>query len=158
MPTNNGMAGKPITGNRLHKNATILNPLTGLPLFGLFPSIAQKEVLFEGGPIYLRYGQHVGYSRGWGFEHIWKARYPNICVFDEAMPAVTGLVTKILVQGASIHYEYGIGRAENRSTVFHSREGVVIVEERLDGQNKAFYSIVTAYPGKKANGPKIGAI
>lgn len=155
---NKGVGGRPINGNRLHKNAPIVNPLTGLPIFGMFPSIAQKDVAFEGGPIYMRYGQHHGFKRGWGFEHIWQARYPEICVFDEALPVVTGLVTKILVGGASIHYEYGLGSADRRSTVFRSSAGVVIVEERMDGQNKAFYSIVTAYPGQKANGPKIGAI
>lgn len=158
VPKNKEVAGKPINGNRLPRNAPIVNPVTGLPIFGVFPSIDQKEVKFEGGPIYLRYGQHFGYNRGWGFEHIWQARYPGICLFDEAMPVVTGLVTKILVGGASIHYEYGLGSSDRRSTVFRSSAGVVIVEERVDGQNKAFYSIVTAYPSKKVNGPKIGAI
>lgn len=144
--------------NKPAQSTIINNPSTGLPLFGMYPAIALPEVTFSGGPIYLRYGKHIGPNRGWGLEHIWKARFPNEPDYLTATPKVADLITSILVQGASIHYEYGLGSGAQRSSVFRNSTGVVIVEERQGGRNEIFYSIVTAIPCKNVNGPKIGAI
>ena len=144
--------------NKPSKSSLIINPATGLSSFGTFPAINSQGAIFLGGPIFLRYGEHYGMGRGWGFEHIWQARFPSAIDQAAAEPLVLGLVCGILVPGASIHYEFGLGSAANRSTVFRSSAGVVVVEERLDGRNDAFYSIVTAFGSRKANGPVIGAI
>lgn len=144
--------------NKPSKSSPVINPTTGLPSFGTFPAINSQGAVFAGGPIYLRYGEHYGTSRGWGFEHIWQARFPTAIDIAAATPLVTGLIGRIIVSGASIHYEFGLGSASRRSTVFRSSAGVVIVEERLDGLNNAFYSIVTAFGATKAYGPVIGAI
>ncbi len=74
------------------------------------------------------------------------------------MPQVIVLICSIITAGATIHYEGGTGSAERRSSVFKNAAGVVIVEERQDGQNDVFYSIVTAFQAHKVNGPVIGAI
>ncbi len=137
----------------------IVNPVNGLASFGTFPPINSGGAVFVGGPIYLRYGRHVGVGHGWGFEHIWQARFPSCVDQPSATAHVAGLVNSILVPGASIHYEFvGMGSADRRSSVFRSRAGVLIVEERKDGNNNVFYSIVTAIQTQKVNGPKIGAI
>jgi hypothetical protein len=136
----------------------INNPRTGQPLFGMFPSINTQHVTFVGGPIYLRYGRHFGTNQGFGFEHIWQARFPTCSDLKTATALVADLIASILTKGATIHYEFGTGNADRRSTVFKSKAGVVIVEERLDGNNDVFYSIVTAFEAPKANGPVIGSL
>lgn len=144
---------------RLSPATRIINPATGSDSFGVFPEIARPEVYFSGGPIYLRYGRHHGPQRGWGLEHIWQARFPLCKDISEAKILVTQLVNGILISGASIHYEFvGMGSAAQRSSVFRSHTGVVVVEERQDGKNAVFYNIVTAIATPKVNGPKIGAI
>jgi hypothetical protein len=139
--------------------ATAINhPRTGQPLFGTFPSINTQHAVFAGGPIYLRYGRHFGPNQGFGFEHIWQARFPSCSDLKTATNLVANLILSIMTKGATIHYEFGTGSADRRSTVFKSKAGVVIVEERLDGNNDFFYSIVTAFEAPKANGPVIGSL
>lgn len=152
------VAGNPQYAKKTPQSQLILNPATGLPGFGSFPAINTQRVIFSGGPIYLRYGVHSGPSRGWGFEHIWQARFPNCPDQQSAIPEVTGLINRILIPGATIHYEFGLGSGERRSSIFKNSAGIVIVEERMDGQNKIFYGIVTAFCAHNVNGPVIGAI
>lgn len=136
----------------------INNPVTGTPVFGVFPALSVPGVEFESGPIYLRFGVHLGRNRGWGLEHIWQGHFGSSLTFQDAEPKVTGLLNSIIVPGAAIHYEYGLGKAENRSTVFRSSSGIVIVEKKLDGSNQVFYSVVTAFPARRANGSVIGTL
>jgi hypothetical protein len=155
------VAGNPLFAHLAAKPspATPINhPRTGQPLFGTFPSISTQHVTFAGGPIYLRYGRHFGAKQGFGFEHIWQARFPACSDLKAATTLVADLITSILTKGATIHYEFGTGSADRRSTVFKSKAGVVIVEERRDGNNDVFYSIVTAFEAPKANGPVIGSL
>ena len=152
------VAGNPLFAKRPSPASTINNPATGTAIFGQFPEIKDKTVEFEAGPIYLRYGAHWGDGSGYGFEHIWQARFRRALTSEEAMPLVTGLVNSILVSGANILYEYNLGSASARSTVFRSPAGVVIVERKLDGQNNVFYSIVTAYSTSQAHGAVIGRL
>lgn len=140
-------------------NDLIINPATGLAKFGDFPEIKERNgtVLFSGGEIYLRYGNHTEAHRGFGFAHIWQARFPDCLTFEEAKPKVLDLVCGILANRATIHYEYNsmreIGR---RPTIFKNSKGSVVVEERQDGHNNLFYSIVTAYQGQNARGRLVG--
>ncbi len=150
------VAGNPQYAKKPSPATTINNPATGTASFGVFPAIDLAGVEFAEGPIYLRYGTHLGNGRGWGFEHIWQARFATAVDQTAAMPLVTNLLNSILVTGAPIHYEYGLGSAEDRSAVFRSAAGVVIVERRFDGANNTFYSIVTTYQARKVNGAIIG--
>jgi hypothetical protein len=153
------VAGNPQYARKPRPSEPIINPATGLPQFGFFPSINSRGVIFVGGPILLRYGEHYSIGRGWGFEHIWQARFPECQDQHSATQKVIALICSIITSGAKIHYEYvGHGSGSNRSSVFKSKAGVVIVEERQDGQNSTFYSIVTAFFAQKVYGPVIGAI
>jgi hypothetical protein len=136
----------------------INNPITGTPVFGMFPELSVSGVEFAAGPIYLRFGAHFGANRGWGFEHIWQGHFASCLTFHDAEPKVTGLLNSIVVPGATIHYEYGLGKAEKRSTVFRSAAGVVVVERMTDGGNQVFYSVVTAFPARMARGYVIGRL
>lgn len=152
------IAGNPLYQAKQNKNELILDPRSGGPIFGQFPEISFQNITFEAGPIYLRYGEHIAVGRGWGFEHIWKSRFPTALTKDDATPLVTGLVGGILISGAAIHHEYGLGSQSARTSVFRSRHGVAIIERRTDGKNNVFYSVVTAFSATKVNGPKIGSI
>lgn len=152
------IAGNPQYARKPSPSRIIVNPATALPTFGTFPPINTQDADFGGGPIYLRYGKHIGPSQGWGFEHIWQARFPECLDQSSATPKVVALISSIIVPGAAIHYEFGIGSANRRASVFRSGRGVVVVEERKDGSNKLFYGIVTVFSALKTNGSKIGAI
>lgn len=152
------VAGNPLYAKPPTQSTPILNPATGLPQFGVFPAINTRDADFGGGPIYLRYGKHYETGRGYGFEHIWRARFPSCVLRSDAEPLVTALVASILSTGATIHYEGGLGSAERRTSIFRSRAGVLVVEERQDGSGAIFYGIVTAFKTAKVNGPVIGAI
>lgn len=143
-----------------NENSLINNPATGLAKFGNFPEIKERDgkILFSSGDIYLRYGIHTSSHRGFGFAHIWQERFPGCLTFEEAEPKVLGLVCGILVNRAAIHYEYNAMReVGKRPTIFKSSKGSVVVEERLDGLNNVFYSIVTAYKGWNARGSLVGS-
>ena len=155
--SNNISQGTPVTAQQLPVNSAILNPATGTPVFGTFPAISIPRVCFAGGPIYLRFGKHFG-KGGWGLEHIWKARFGYIPDLATAQPLVTGLVCSILKPGTAIHYEAELGARSKRCSAFSSSQGVVVVEERADGQNQAFYSIVTAFPSRNVHGFRIGSL
>lgn len=152
------VASPPGYGKKPSKATSINNPLSGTAIFGTFPAISTQGVEFEEGPIYLRYGEHFGPKRGWGLEHIWQAHFADALTAADATPMVTGLLNAILVPGATIHYEYNLGSASERSTVFRSAAGVVIVERKFDGQNRVFYSIVTAFRTPRAHGAIIGKL
>lgn len=112
------------------------------------------------GPIRLRYGEHKGPQSGFGLAHIWEARNFRSEVLSTPVSAiahVANLIDGVLQPGAEIFHEGAAGRYD-RATVFKSANGTVIVEERVDGWGKAFYSIVTAIPNKKARGVKIGTL
>lgn len=145
----------PLATQTRPKNSSITNPSTGTAIFGMFPQIKGRDVSFVGGPILLRFGSH---QQRWGFEHIWHGHFSDIPDFVSAEPEVTSFVCRILSRGAAIHYEYLLGKAEKKSTVFRNQQGVVIVEERPDGKNGAFYSIVTAFPAARVHGSVIGRL
>ena len=144
---------------RVNFNQLITNPATGKTSFGTFPLIDFRRAQFAGGPIVLRRGRHTETGHGFGFMHIWQARYPQCTTESTAISLVTDLISRIIAPGASIHYEFvNLGSADRRTSVFRNGNGIVVVEERLDDRASAFYSIVTAYPAQRVNGHKIGAL
>lgn len=139
-------------------NKSLDNPKTGTPIFGFFPEIKASRVSFEEGPIYLRYGVHHGPNRGFGLVHIWEEHLKREVSAMAALPRAADLILAILQKQATIHYEYEMGKAADRTAVLKSNSGMVILERRQDGLNNVYYSIVTAFPGKKAHGQLIGKI
>lgn len=153
--------GTPVVGVvRPRPAQEIVNPLTGTVDWGQFPETDVKTRVFPAGPIRLRYGEHKGPNNGYGLAHIWEAHFKS----DEhgtpmlGLVAVANFMAGILMPGAQIFYEFGNGRAGAKNTIFKSKKGIVIVEERQDGQGNTFYSIVTAFPGRNAHGQLVGTI
>lgn len=119
-----------------------------------FPDIVLRgESLFQAGRIVLRYGEHQGPNRGFGFEHIWKEHFGGVADHDTAMADVERFVRAIVRPGVAIHYEAG-----KRAAIFSSLNGLAIVQEMVDGQNVIFYSVITAFSGRNANGSRVGAV
>lgn len=153
-------AGTVIANVRPRPSQEITNPKTETVDWGFFPGVDVKTRVFPAGPIRLRYGEHKGPKRGYGLAHIWEAHFKSdeLNTPMQALPVIADFVSEILRAGAQIIYEYGNGRAGDKSTVFKSRKGVVIIEERQDAQNNTFYSIVTAFPGTKVHGKLVGTL
>lgn len=153
------VAGNPQYAPKISRNQEIKNPRTDGLDWGQFPEITTAGKHFPAGPIRLRYGEHKGPERGFGLEHIWEARKYKSAVVNTPMLAinlVANLLESILQSGAEIYYEGAMARSTDRAMVFKSKEGTVIVEERVDGSGKTFYSIVTAIPNTTAKGTLIG--
>lgn len=137
----------------------IAHPKTGTLDWGHFPEIETQGVTFQAGPIRLVYGAHFGPNRGFGLEHIWEAHFkltePNNPL--AALDAVAAFLGEIIQSGSVIYYEGGLGNDANKSMLFKTKAGVVIVEMRADSRTQpCFYSIVTAFPGKNPQGYVIG--
>lgn len=152
------IAGNPLYPPKPKPNKTLDNPLTGTPVFGYFPKLDVGGRAFEEGEILLKYGQHYGPNRGFGLVHIWQEHFAIHETAEAALPDVAAFISSVLRPAATIHYEYGIGSSSDRTTVLRTTTGLVILEARSDGLNNCYYAVVTAFPGRKANGPVIGAI
>jgi hypothetical protein len=151
---------QPAAAIKISKNKAIANPRTGTFDWGQFPETDVDGYVFEAGPIRLRYGEHRGPNNGYGLAHIFEAHFKT----EEAdtpfaaMGAIADFLFSIICEGAQIFYEYGVGRAGEKTTVFMSSKGTVIVERRLDGNNNVFYSIVTAFPSRRVHGELVGVL
>lgn len=142
--------------NNKNKNRYVVNPVSLTPSFGTFPTINSRGIVFLEGEIYLKHGEHTAANRGFGREHIW-AEHQRYLI-ENGYPSkeeVARYVADIIQPNASIHSEFEQLR-NKRVQVVKSAVGLVVLEERLDGANVNFYSVITAYRGK-AKGPKIGA-
>ncbi len=109
--------------------------------------------------IHLRYGRHFGPHRGYGLMHIWQEHFAGIPDSPGAEQAVCSFITTIITPGAAIHYEGGTSIAQdNRSAIFRTRQGLAVVEQKLDGRGDAYYSVVTAYRSERVHGQRVGTL
>jgi hypothetical protein len=141
--------------NRRPRSERLLCPISNTEVFGSIPELKNRNdaVLFPPGAIHLRYGQHFGRHRGFGFVHIWNQHFASIEHHDTALDAVRHAISRVLRPGASIHLEAG-----NRLECFRPSVGVAILELRATG-NDTYYSVVTGgYVPRNAKGPRIGAL
>jgi hypothetical protein len=138
----------------------VTNPKTQTVEWGCFPELKLTGRTFPAGSIRLRHGEHKGPNNGYGLAHIWEAHFKSdeLSTPIQALPKIADFIAEILQQGSQIFYEWGNGRAGNKTTVFKGKKGVVILEERQDAHNNTFYSIVTAYPGQKVYGNLVGTL
>lgn len=153
------VAGNPQFASLIHRNQQILNPSTNLLDWAQMPELTTSGKFFPAGPIRLRYGEHTGPERGFGLTHIWEARKYKSASMPTPMDAlivIEQFIMSILQVGTEIFYEAERATSSDRATVFKSSAGAVIVEERVDGNGKAWYSIVTAIPRTSVRGFKIG--
>jgi len=140
------------------KNQFLVNPATNTDDFSMFPGAKDSQTgrIFPKAPIRLRFGEHRGKNRGYGFVHSWQAHWPNHQEAD-AREELFAFLALVFMRGSSILYEGGNGSAEARVTVVRSAAGTVVLEERGDCIDDLFYSIITAIPGKKnQQGTRIG--
>ena len=153
------VAGNPQFAARISPNKQILNPRTNLLDWAQMPALTTSGKVFPAGPIRLRYGEHKGPERGFGLAHIWEARKYKSATLATPMAALNDIerfITSILQAGAEIFYEGNLATVSDRAMVFTSSAGAVIVEERVDGLGKVWYSIITAIPRTSGRGFKIG--
>ncbi len=106
----------------------------------------------------MRYGVHRGPNNGFGLEHIWAAHFKEFESPATALNTIARFLDEVLTSGAKIFYEFGVGKASNKTTVFKTKKGIVIVEEREDEKGNTIYSIVTAFRGTQAHGVLIGSL
>jgi hypothetical protein len=155
------VAGNPQYASRISPNKEILNPRTNSLDWAQMPGLTTSGKFFPAGPIRLRYGEHKGPERGFGLAHIWEARKYKSATMPTPMHAVFVIetfITSILQIGSEIFYEGNLATSSDRAMVFKSTAGAVIVEERVDGFGKTWYSIITAIPRTSAKGVKIGTL
>ena len=142
----------------LSKNTLIINPRTDTTVFGVIPKISHRHYAFPEGNIHLRHGEHLGPSKGWGLNHIWYEHQSELIKMGyETDERVAHYVSDIIQFGANIYCEFSRMGSE-RVTVLKSPFGVAILEQRYDGDNNDFYSVVTAFNNKLAYGQLIGKV
>ncbi|MEB1723070.1 hypothetical protein VDR40_21485, partial [Xanthomonas campestris pv. campestris] len=84
---------KPIEWTREQR---LLHPSNGTDVYGLVPELNFKSgPPFPAGAIYLKYGEHRGKHRGFGFQHIWREHCAHIASHDEAMSFVCKMVANL---------------------------------------------------------------
>lgn len=125
----------------------------GGEIYGHVPELViRRGPTFPAGAIYLKYGEHRGRHRGFGFQHIWKEHFSGIDDHNVAMALICARVAEALQPRAPLHYETG-----DRLEVYRLKAGCVILELRpSEGPS---YSVVSAgYVTRNAKGPRVGAL
>lgn len=130
----------------------LLHPDTGGLVFGQVPELKiHRGPTFPAGAIHLKYGEHRGPHRGFGFQHIWQEHYAHIADHDVAMDAVIRDVAKALQPRAPIFYDSGA-----RLEVLRFTSNSIIIEWN---RRTLHYSVVTAgFVRKNAKGSRVGAL
>ena len=155
------VAGNPLYAPKTSPNKEVTNPKNNSVDWGYFPEIVTSGKTFPAGPIRLRYGEHRGPESGFGLKHIWEARKFKSDLLptpDAAIHQIANLIMSIIQPGAEILYEGVSTKRHDRATIFKNAAGTVILEERVDMNGNAFYSIVTAIPKARAKGILIGKL
>ena len=116
---------------RRHREERLLCPVRGTEAFARVPEIRDRNgaIVLPGGEVFLRYGQHLGPHRGFGFMHIWKEHEVSIEDHDAALDVVRHEVARVLRPGTGVHYEGG-----DRVVCFRPRSGVAVLELREQGR------------------------
>jgi hypothetical protein len=143
----------------MSKNELLINPNTNTHSFGKIPEIKYRNDYFQCGEIYLKQGEHRGINRGFGAEHIWEAHKKQLITLGyNSIEDVSKFISNIIRLKAPIHCEFDNIRGKHRISVITSSIGVAYLEERHDGNNDVFYSVVTAFLTKKTHGILIGNV
>lgn len=141
-----------------NKNQSIINPKTGTVYFGRIDEIKNAKYYIPAGDILLKEGEHIGPNRGFGVQHIIFEHKDELARLGyTTQECVARFVSDVICTGAGIYCEFS-HLTKSRVTVLKTSLGVVVIEERVDGQNNIFYSVVTAFTANRAHGIKIGAI
>lgn len=130
----------------------LTHPDTGEEVYGHVPELRiHKGPTFPAGVIQLKYGEHRGPHRGFGFQHIWKEHYSHLVGHDEAMDFIRKALAKALQPRAPLFYDAG-----DRLEVLRLNSNSVIIEWNM--QTKT-YSVVTAgFVRRHVKGSRVGAL
>jgi hypothetical protein len=135
-----------------HKEVRLQHPTNGSEVFGILPEIlVHRGPRFPAGPVYLKYGAHRGPSRGFGFEHLWKAHFHHIGDHDVALLAVRKHVAECLAGPVTVFYQM-----EPRLETARFRVGNVILEHI--SRPESHYSVVSGGYCRDGKGIQVGRV
>jgi len=141
-----------------HEDFKICHPITGLENWGLV-KVTSKKLLQPGGEIYLKAGKHYGPHHGFGIRHIWEERGHDLIKWGyPSFNDVPRFVSDIIVHGATIVCEFAEMKGYYRLVVTRSRKGFAVLEARAANANQVYYSVVTAYRNRSANGTAVAIV
>lgn len=128
------------------------HPVTGDTAYGHVPELKiHRGPTFPAGAIHLKYGEHRGPHRGFGFQHIWREHYSGIANHDDAMEAIRKHLAEALQPRAPIFFDSDSG---DRLEVYRFKSNSVLIEWR-----NGIYSVVTAgFIRKITKGSRVGAL
>jgi hypothetical protein len=138
-------------------NQFLINPITGLICFGYVHYGKSRGEVFLPGEIRLPVGRHFGPHKGFGAKHIWaehalEMHKSGFGSYDQ----VPAYVASIVKAGARLHFEGQVTRGQ-KLTALRSTEGIAILEFRK-ATDYGYWSIVTTYSRRNANGTLIGKV
>jgi len=142
------------------KNNLILNPATSDYVFGRMPPIKYKgKIHYQEGLIYLRHGEHRVPNKGFGVQHIWAEHEVELKMMGyEGIDSVAQYVSDIIVYQGPVYCNFQTKRSKIRMSVIKSDKGLAIIEHKIDGNNNPYYSVVTAFDKKTAQGTMVGRV
>lgn len=138
-------------------NSPILNPTTGTMVYGIVPALKLAGMDFPEAEICLLQGKHFGPHRGFGARHIWQEHREAMIrmgLSDEA--SVPHYVAQIVRAGTPLFFEGGAWTT-TRLLAVRTVSGHAILEFRAQ-RIRAIWSVVTAFPGAKTHGTRVGTV
>jgi hypothetical protein len=135
----------------------ILNLSTGIMSFGIVPALKLDGVELPDAEVRLFQGKHIGPHRGFGARHIWQEHGEALVRLGVAEEAnVAQFVEKIVRAGTPLFYE-GASWRTTRLMAVRTASGQAILEFRAQREG-AIWSVVTAFPGTKTHGTRVGTV
>ena len=135
----------------------LLNPVTETLSFGTVSALILAGEELPESEIRLFHGKHIGPHRGFGARHIWQEHSGAMIkmgLLEES--DVAHFVAQIIQTGTPLFYE-GASWRTTRLMAVRGASGQAILEYRAQ-RNAAIWSVVTAFPGKKTHGTRVGTV
>lgn len=130
----------------------LAHPTNGSDIYGHLPEIrVHRGPVFKPGPIHLKYGEHFGKNRGFGFQHLWKAHFPSVEDHQEALMLVCNRVADCLTGIITVFYE----RPDTLETARFRVGNLILQSYNSSGHH---YSVVSGGYARVAHGTQIARI
>ena len=142
---------------KLPSNEALFSTRKGVYELGNVPLMRLVKIL-PPGQIYLKFGEVMTPTNGYGYKHIIDRHYRDFHLKNEVWSSVnfdtiTLFCEHVCVYGANIHWD----RERASRLMVSNRHGAVIIEDRkMTGSRH--YSVVTAIPKGKARGTLVGTL
>jgi hypothetical protein len=136
-----------------NKNRLITSPVTKTTTFCMLPALTIGADSISSAPVCLKEGEHRDVHSGFGVWHAWSGHFRHCTDYPQAEIEVATYVASALVRGADIFWQ-----SNKKCAVLQSNTRLVILERSVDGSNNHYYSVVTAYDKKQAQGTLVGAL